>query len=104
MKRLTIIIAPNVQEQITDQVLHIAQDSIDNALAWEDRLRVAIEGIGEMPGYAIDEDASDRLGYQVRKNIFEDTYLIHYCVDEAEGKVRIVNFRHGARLTRTGEP
>jgi plasmid stabilization system protein ParE len=104
VRRLKVIIAPRVEEQITIQVLRIAQDSIDNALAWEDRLRAAVERIGEVPGNAVDEDASARLNYQVRKNVFEGTYLIHYWVDDVAGIVRIVNFRHGARLPRTGEP
>ncbi|MDB5295235.1 MAG: hypothetical protein JWO31_1218 [Phycisphaerales bacterium] len=104
MRRLTVVIPPVVQEQITAQALHIAQDSIDHALAWENRLRVAIDGLGDLPGYAVDEDASDRLGYPVRKAVFERTYLIHFVVDDAAGAVRVVNFRHGARLPRRGEP
>jgi plasmid stabilization system protein ParE len=62
VKRLTVIIPPSVQQQITAQVLYIAQDSINNALAWEDRLRAAIDAIGKIPGQTIDEDASGRLG------------------------------------------
>lgn len=104
MKRYRVILPPTVKQQITAQVLYIAQDSVDHALAWEARLRVAIEAIGDMPGHAEDEDASARLGYTVRKYVFERTYLIHYRVDEAEGVVRIVNFRHGARLPGRNEP
>jgi plasmid stabilization system protein ParE len=84
-------------------VLYIADDSIDNALAWEVRLRAAINGIGDLPGHAIDEEASDRLGEVIRKVVFEGTYLIHYHVDEKAGVVHIINFRHGARLAREGE-
>jgi plasmid stabilization system protein ParE len=104
MKRLAVVIAPVVGEQITAQVLRIAEDSIDNALAWEGRLRTAILAIGDAPGHAIDEAASDRLGVVIRKVVFEGTYLIHYVVDQPAGVVRIVNFRHGARLPRVGEP
>ena len=104
MRRLTVSIPPTVQDQITVQVLHIAQDSIDNALAWEERLRGPMEKLGEVPGYAVDEDASDRLGYEVRKLTFEGTYLIHFTVDDAAGVVRVVNFRPGARLPRGTEP
>ena len=92
-----MIIPPIVQEQIRDQIRYIAQDSIHNALAWEDRLRRAIE-IGDMPGHAIDEDASDRLGFTIRKCVFEKTYLIHYRLSAALTDVEIVNFRHGIRL------
>jgi plasmid stabilization system protein ParE len=104
VKRLKVIIAPVVREQIRSQVLYIAQDSIDNALAWEDRLRAVMNSIGDMPGHAIDEDASDRLGEPIRKKVFEGTYLIHYRVNDAAATVEIVNFRHGMRLPRSGEP
>jgi plasmid stabilization system protein ParE len=105
VKRLTVFIAPTAEDQIIAQVLHIAADSIDNALAWEQRLRRALENIGDVPsGHPIDEDASDRLGHTVRKAVFEQTYLLHFTVDEAAGVVRIVNFRHGARLPRGIEP
>jgi plasmid stabilization system protein ParE len=104
VKRYAILIPGNVQEQIAAQVLHIAQDSIDNALAWEDRLHKAMQVFNHMPGFAVDEDASERLGITVRRYIFERSYLIHFIVDDAAGAVRIVNFRHGARLPRTDEP
>lgn len=104
MKRRRVIIAPVAQDQIDAQVLHIAMDSIRNALAWEGRLRKAIADIGAMPGNAIDEDATDRLGYEVRKSVFENTYLIHYYVDDKADIVRIIGFRHGARLPREDEP
>ena len=105
MKRYRVIIAPIVQEQIRAQVLYIAQDSIDNALAWEDRLRCTITGIGDLPGsHVVDESASERFGQTVHKLVFEKTYLIHYVVLDDSSTVRIINFRHGARLPRRGEP
>ncbi len=54
--------------------------------------------------YAIDEDASARLSQPIRKIVFEKTYLIHFMVDDAAAIIRIVNFRHGARLPRPDEP
>ncbi len=84
--------------------MHIAADSVDNALAWEGRLRDAIYGLGHMPGYAKDEDASDRLGIEVARLVFERNYLIHFTADRAAGVVHVINFRHGARLPRRGEP
>jgi plasmid stabilization system protein ParE len=104
VKQFAVIVAPEVEEQITAQVLHIAADSLGNALVWEARLRSAILAIGETPGQAVDEQASDRLGYIVHKVVFERTYLIHFVVDERAATVRIVNFRHGARLPTRGEP
>lgn len=98
MKRFRVDVPPTVATQIDRQLLHIAEDSIDNALAWEGRLRGALLAIGEAPVHAVDEDVSDRLGFPIRKVVFEGTYVIHYHVDEEAGVVRIVNFRHGATL------
>lgn len=104
MRRLSVRVPPHVRDQITSQVLHIAEDSIDNALAWESRLRAMIGAIGEFQGHAIDDEASRRASLAVRKVVFEGTYLLHYHVDESTAVVVIVNFRHGARLPRRGEP
>jgi plasmid stabilization system protein ParE len=104
VKPYTLTFAPVVNKQIDEQVLFIAQDSIDHALAWEDRLRDTIAGLSSFRGYAVDEEASDRLGYKLHKIVFEGNYLIHYAVDEKARAVRIVNFRHGARLPKDGEP
>lgn len=102
MKRRRVIVAPIVLAQIRTQVFHIARDSIDNALAWEDRLHEAIKRLGEFSGYAKDEDASDRLDAEIRKLVFEQTYLVHFIVQDDE--VQVINFRHGARLPERGEP
>src|SRR5262249_22601396 len=92
------------EEQIRGQVIYIAQDSIDNALRWEDRLRQAIHEIGAMPGHAIDEDASARVGEPVRKFVFERTYLIHYTVNVDEAIVELIIFPPGTHLPRFDEP
>ncbi len=104
MNRLPVHVPRSVQEQILEQVLFIAEDSIDNALAWEQRLLSALNALGDMHGHAIDEGASERLGQTLRKVVFERTYLIHYRVDDAAGTVVVVNFRHGARLPTPHEP
>ncbi|MBC7783749.1 MAG: type II toxin-antitoxin system RelE/ParE family toxin [Burkholderiales bacterium] len=104
MKPYPVRIPLLVQSQIRDQILFIAKDSIDNALAWEERLRKAIEEIGAMPGtHPIEQMASVRLGESVRRMVFEGTYLVFYRVDENQGFVDILNFRHGARLPKAGE-
>ena len=82
---------------------YIAQDSIDNALAWEDRVMAALAGLADFHGHALDADTRDRLGYPVHKLVFERTYLIHYYVDEAGNVVRVVRFRHGARSALGGQ-
>lgn len=104
MSSYRVVIPTIVQEQITEQLLHIAEDSVQNALAWEDRLRAAVESLSNTHGFAVDEPASERLGFTVRKLVFEKTYLIHFVVDDAAKIVRVVNFRHGARLARENEP
>jgi plasmid stabilization system protein ParE len=103
VKRLTVNVSQEVEQQIREQVFYIANDSLDNALAWEGRLLSALDHLGEVHGHSVDEDASRRLGGTVRKMVFEKTYLIHYEVNDAAGVVEIVNFRHGARLPDSGE-
>lgn len=102
--RYAVIVPPDVKRQIRAQVLYIARDSIDNALAWEDRVRDAMSALGDFHGHAIDEDASRRARQTLRKTVFERTYLIHYRVDDAGHRVVVVGIRHGARLPDVGEP
>jgi plasmid stabilization system protein ParE len=104
MSRFRVRVAPVVREQILEHARHIALDSIDNALAWEDRLRAKLRELGDFAHYAVDEAASERLGQVVRKVSFEGTYLIHFRIDEAQRIVDVLSFRHGARLPRPGEP
>jgi plasmid stabilization system protein ParE len=98
VKSRRVEIVPEVLDDIRVQVRFIAQDSIDNALAWEDRIMAALAALADFHGHALDTDAGSRLGYPVRKLVFERTYLIHYHVDEAADLVRVVRFRHGARF------
>ena len=104
MKRLKLRISDHVQEEITRQVLYIALDSVDNALAWEERVRAAMKGLSEFHGHAIDDEASRCSGIIVHKLVFEKTYLIYYHVDHGAYAVDVVNFRHGARLPHADEP
>jgi plasmid stabilization system protein ParE len=103
VKRYRVIYAPGVGDQIDEQVMFIARDSVANALAWAGRLRAAIGGLSEVSGYAVDDDVSERLGYPVRKFVFERTYLVLFVVDDDAHIVRVVGMRHGARLPREGE-
>lgn len=54
MKRLPVHVVPSAEDEILRQVLYIAQESVDSALAWEDRLRAAINNLGHFHRYAID--------------------------------------------------
>jgi plasmid stabilization system protein ParE len=102
--RLTVVIAAEVKWQIEDVMAFIANHSIDNALAWEARVIAAMRALGDFHGHAVNEEATERLGLELRKFAFEGTYVIHYRVDEAAGQVRVVALRNGARLPRRGEP
>ena len=104
MSRLKVHVSDEVKLQITEQVVFITDDSIANALAWEGRLLDSLNRLSTFHGHAVDDEASFRLGRTVRKMVFERTYLIHYQVNKSAGMVEIINFRHGARLPRTGEP
>jgi plasmid stabilization system protein ParE len=102
VKRLRVFISAAVYGQIEEIVNYIALDSVDNAVAWQERLLFALNALSEKHGHAIDEAASKRIGHRIRKTVFERTYLIHYLVGPAQ--VDVVNIRHGARLPREGEP
>ena len=104
MSRWTVNTPPNVEDLIEEQVLYIARHSVDNALAWEARLRLAVRSLVDTPMLSIDPDASQRMSRTVRKLTFEKTYLVHYWLDDAASIIRVVGFRHGARLPRPGEP
>lgn len=104
MSRWSVNTPPAVEDLVTEQVLFIARHSIDNALAWESRLRAAIRTLADTPMMPIDPDASDRLGRTVRKLVFEKTYLVHFWLDDPVSVIRVIGFRHGGRLPRVGEP
>ena len=105
MISLRVIVSERAKAQIREHLLRIAEDSIDNALAWEDRLAAAVRGIGDVRGgYGIDGDASERYGEPIHKLAFERTFLIFYTLDRAKGLIKVVSFRHGARLPEVDEP
>ena len=105
MKRYVVYVPEWVALEIQGQVLHIALDSVDRALAWESRLVSAINGIGEHPGYAEDEKMSRHFGRTVRRMVFESRYLVFFSVKESAGVIEVLHFRHGARqsLGESGE-
>lgn len=104
MKRWTVDLPPVVERLIENQVFQIAASSMANAFAWKARLDAAIDRLSEVNGFGVEEDASNRLGTVVRHLVFDGTYLVHYTLDDAAGIVRVIGFRHGARLPRRGEP
>ena len=62
MKTYRVLIPPVVEQQIWEQVLFIANDSVQNALDWNDRLRREILSLKRFPTrFNVDEDATQRL-------------------------------------------
>jgi hypothetical protein len=59
--RFRVEIVPVVLDQIREQVVFISRHSVTNALAWEDRVLSALEGLAEFQGHAIDKAAHDRI-------------------------------------------
>lgn len=104
MKRYRDNVPARVQMLMSQQVMHIALDLLDNALEWETRVRAAVLSLRDNPGYARDEQASERLGKKVWRLVFERTYLIHFTVDKTNAIVNVIGFRHGARMPGPGEP
>ena len=104
MKQYAVEVPPSVLDIIDELTLRIALDSVANAVAWEGRLREAMRRTGDMPhGYPVDEDVTADLKHEVRKVVFERTYLIFYRVHDDRETVEILNVRHGARLRKPGE-
>ncbi|MEM1098101.1 MAG: type II toxin-antitoxin system RelE/ParE family toxin [Planctomycetota bacterium] len=94
-------IPPYVENQILDQALYIARDSVEQALLWADGIQSKIKGLGEMPhASSVDTDASVRAGHEVRRRAIGN-YLVFYFVDEENGVVVMEGFRHGARQPGT---
>jgi plasmid stabilization system protein ParE len=101
---MKLTVAAKVLRQIDEQLLFIANHSITNALAWEVRLRGAMDRIPASTVHSLDHDASTRVGYSVYKLLFERTYYVHYVIDPTESLIEIVSFRHGARMPGPDEP
>ena len=47
--------------------------------------------------YGVDEEQTAAHGTEVRRLVFERTYLLFYTIDEAHLRVTVVRFAHGAR-------
>ena len=98
MSDFRVVVSERAKSQVWQQVLYIAEDSVDRALAWEERVIIAMQAIGKTRGgHAVDDEASNRFGEEVHKVPFERTYLIFYTVDRAKRRITVASFRHGAR-------
>ena len=104
MTSLTVIVSPLVHDQVLERAWVIAEHSIANAIEWQDRVRKALDGLGDRLGHAVDEQATRRLGRRTYRLVFERTYLIFYRIDPTASQLGVFFFRHGAREPRAGEP
>lgn len=96
-----VILLPVVENQILDQAMYIAEDSLDRALQWEESLRERILSLGDLPNaHPISEPESRAFGRDIRKINFGD-YLIFYRVGDVEQTIYVLAFMHGARRKET---
>jgi len=92
-----VVLLPVVENQILEQAMYIAEDSIDRALQWEQSLRERIVSLGELPkAHPISEPESRAFGREIRKSNFGD-YLIFYRVEDKQQAVYILALIHGAQ-------
>ena len=90
-------------ESIQAQVRYVAIDNNapENAARWLARLVETVDALQQMPGrHGLDEYQTQIHDIDVRRLIFERTYLLYYTIDEDHGRVNIVSFRHGAKESK----
>lgn len=92
-----VVIPPRLLNELLDQAIYIAEDSIDRALTWEAKARETIQDLSEFPeAYPVDDTISQRVGHEVRRRVWGN-YLIFYHFDQVNHLVVIERFRHAAR-------
>jgi hypothetical protein len=58
VKKYQVDISPEARQAILEKMIYIANDSVDAAFIWEQRVVDAMQRLSTMPGFAIDEGAS----------------------------------------------
>ncbi len=90
-------IPPHVENQILDHALYIANDSIQRAIDWSNRIRQQIEALSDWPkAYGIDPVSYPHDDGPMRKRSLGN-YIVRYRVIDLERLVKVVDFRHAAR-------
>jgi plasmid stabilization system protein ParE len=100
MKRFAVEITDEAWIEIEAQVRFIAvnRQAPMNAARWSNRLLKAIEDLQWMPRlHTLDEHLTGEHGTNIYRMVFEKSYLVFYTVNEVEGRVTVLSFRHGAR-------
>lgn len=104
MSNFTVVVAPVAAEKIAQYGNYIAEQSgsVEVAQRWVDRVYDAIETLEVFPRrFALAEEDAHR-SYEIRRLIFGN-YLALYTIDDVRKTVKVVGFRHGARLPRPDE-
>ena len=103
--RYTIGYSQEAAASLRAQVRYIAvdQQAPDNAAGWLGRVMAAVRSLEVLPTrYGVDAEQTAAMGFEVRRLVFEQTYLIFYTIDDAQQRVTVVTFRHGAQSGRGG--
>jgi plasmid stabilization system protein ParE len=101
MTQYTVELTDEAWAAIEAQIRFIAVDrqAPENAARWSRRLLQAIDDLELLPHrYPVNEPQTAEHGVEIRRMVFEKTYLIFYTIDEAQHRVVVVSLRHGARL------
>jgi plasmid stabilization system protein ParE len=87
------------------QVRYIAVERMapENAGRWLVRLLAAVKTLENLPKrHRVDQRQTAATGTEIRRLVFERTYLLFYTVDDVRRRVDIVSFRHGAKENPAG--
>ena len=91
------ILPTDVENQVYDCALHIAQDNPTRAISWLDEVIEAMKGVCEMPHAHTEHPALSRqVGRTIRHRPFGN-YLIFYQVDDEAKAVIMHLFIHAKR-------
>lgn len=104
MSDYTVVVAPVAAETIGECGRYIAEKSgsVEIAERWVDRVYDAIETLDVSPRrFELAEEDAHR-SYEIRRLIFGN-YLALYTIDDGRKTVKVVGFRHGARLPQPDE-
>jgi hypothetical protein len=91
-------------EAIEAQARYLAIDcqSPLNASRWLEQVWDVIDGLEQMPNRHNPAPEDAFKSYEVRRALLGD-YMILFTIDEDEGKVWVIGFRHGQRLPHPGD-
>lgn len=97
----TIVVAPDAADRIAEYGKFIAENSgsVEIAQRWVNLVYAAIESLDIFPRrFELAEEDAHR-NYEIRRLVI-GSYVAIYTVDDLAQAVKIIGFRHGARLPR----